>query len=558
MSERGYEVIPGDLAEALQAFLTSPPEGIPEDMIEAFSDAVRTGRCMLPPRLFFEAVEQSSVAISITDLKANILYANPAFGRVTGYAPEDVIGSNESILSDKTTPDIVYETLWGRLRQQKPWSGVLVNRRKDGTRYLADITIAPVVDAAGKTTHYLGMHRDVTAVHRLEQEVRNQKRLIESVVDVAPVVIALLDDLGHVVLSNQAYQRLAGDLRDREPAAVLLSALKASMGEAFIKGRECGRGFVDHEIRFDPELSGEPRCFACSGTWFQERNGNADNFFESREECYLLLVAKEITEFKRQQEEIRMNALRALLAEQELVQGLREALAGAAYKMQEPVNLIAAAASMQARRGSAGDDLDSMHGVLKQALDTGRQALEILRASMPGELDEPVSSVNLNQLLRDVLAISTHRMLAAGMVVDWRPEEHLRALPGRQGRLRGMFKQLIDNAMDAMDAPGWSRRELCVATKTEDGSITVIIEDSGPGIPDALRLKVFEPFFTTKGATGGRAGMGLPMVQDVVNQHAGTIEIDAETHDGCRIIIRLPLAGGSETGRMATDQNMSL
>ncbi|MFP4244311.1 MAG: nitrogen fixation negative regulator NifL, partial [Ectothiorhodospira sp.] len=179
----------------------------------------------LPARLFFEAVEQSSMAISITDARARILYANPAFTRVTGYTAPEVIGRNESILSDRHTPELVYETLWGRLRQLQPWTGRLVNRRRDGSRYLAELSIAPVLDTEGRPSHYLGMHRDITEVHRLEQQVRNQKALIESVVDAEPVAIALLDTGGRVVLDNQEYKKLAGDLRGREPARVFLEAL---------------------------------------------------------------------------------------------------------------------------------------------------------------------------------------------------------------------------------------------------------------------------------------------------------------------------------------------
>jgi len=71
--------------------------------------------------------------------------------------------------------------------------------------------------------------------------------------------------------------------------------------------------------------------------------------------------------------------------------------------------------------------------------------------------------------------------------------------------------------------------------------LTVTIEDTGPGIPEALRLKVFEPFFTTKGAAGRRAGMGLPLVQEMVNEHAGTIGIDPTYTEGCRFRVQFPL-----------------
>ena len=124
------------MAEALGAFLAAPPSGMPLELFEAFGRMVQTEDGVLPPRVFLEAVEQSPVAISITNTAANILYANSAFERMTGYSSAELIGKNQSILSYKVTPVEVYQDLWAHLTEQKPWNGVLINRRKDGTRYL--------------------------------------------------------------------------------------------------------------------------------------------------------------------------------------------------------------------------------------------------------------------------------------------------------------------------------------------------------------------------------------------------------------------------------------
>ncbi|MBK1673948.1 nitrogen fixation negative regulator NifL [Ectothiorhodospira shaposhnikovii] len=509
--------------------------------VAGLADTILTPEGVLPARLFFEAVEQSSVAISITDTRANILYANPAFERVTGYGVAEVVGRNESILSDRHTPGLVYETLWGRLRQLKPWSGVLVNRRKDGSRYLAELSIAPVLDGQGQLSHYLGMHRDVTEMHRLEQQVRNQKALIESVVDAEPVAIALLDEAGQVVLGNQEYKKLAGDMGGREPVREFLTALAESMGDAFETARSTGQGFVDREVQFDPGGGRAPRWFSCSGTWFKERDTSADSFFEARKASYLVLVAKEVTEIRRQQEEMRMNALRALTAEGELVESMRETLAGAIYQMQGPVNMIAAATQLLERRRQGEGGADPLLNVLQEALAAGRRALQTLEDSMPEERDEPVIPVNINALLREVLGLSTRRLLASGVVVDWQPAPVLPNVLGREGRLRGMFKQLVDNALDALDGATDGRREIRILTESRGDAVHVSIQDSGPGIPEHLRLRVFEPFVSTKGRSG-RAGMGLPMVQEVVNQHAGLIEIDPGCHEGCRIRLQFPTA----------------
>lgn len=543
-SQNNHAVLQG-LSEALEAFLADPPEGTPAAIIEAVSQAVRVGEALVAPRLFFEAVEQSPLAISITDLQATILYANSAFAEVTGYSTSELIGQNQSLLSDETTPKSVYRALWGRLRKRQPWNGRLLNRRKDGSRYLADLTIVPVVTAGGEVTHYLAMHRDVTEVHRLEQQVRNQKALIESVVDAAPMVIAVLDGDERVVLDNQAYKKLMGDMRGREPAIALLGALKTSMGAvAFDQFRNRGQGFSEQVVSFHSAVGLEPRWFSCSGTWIHERELSADGFFEPHRREYLLLIATEITAFKRRQEETRINTLRALAAEEELAAGVREVLNGAIFQMQGPLNVIAAAADMLRRRSLAGTE--PVRGVLEQALEAGMQALATLKASMPADIDEPRMPINLNELMREVLGISTERLLKDGVVVDWRPTAVLPAVIGQERRLRCLFKQLVDNALDAMSSRACPRRELGIATSTDGDLVQITVTDTGPGIPEALRRKVFEPFFTAKAAAGRHVGMGLAMVQELVNQHAGTIEIDAEYQEGCRIHVRLP---GTRTRR---------
>ena len=152
------------------------------------SNAMLALATAIAPQIFEQVVEQADIAISITDAKARILYVNPAFSRMTGYALDELIGANPSLLSNKSTPAEVYEELWAVISRGLAWNGRLVNRRKDGSKYLADILITPVVDGEGEISHYLGIQRDVTLLYRLESEVADQKALIESVACQAQVL----------------------------------------------------------------------------------------------------------------------------------------------------------------------------------------------------------------------------------------------------------------------------------------------------------------------------------------------------------------------------------
>jgi nitrogen fixation regulatory protein len=492
----------------------------------------------VPLEVFLDAVEQSALAISITDTQAHILYANPAFQRVTGYALEEVTGRKESILSYKVTPKIVYETMWAQLLRQRPWNGLLVNKRKDGSRYLADLTITPVVNDTGETTHYLGMHRDVTEMHRLERQVQNQKALIESVVDSAHVAVVVLDENEKVVLDNQEYKKLIGDL-GAEPAVSILAALRTWMGPAFEQARASGRGFSGREVRLDTAAR-KARWFSCAGSWIEEQDASADAFYEPHRRQYMLLILQDITPLKEQQEAIRVNGLRALLAEQERIQSLRETLSGAIYQLEGPFNMLAAAVRLLERNGSHNPS-DPLLASLQEALKAGTQTLDTLRGSIPSEAGETTQPVNLNELIQDVLRITTPAMLAEGVVVEWHPAQELPALQGRLRQLSTLFKQLLDNAVEAIHETRGGRRELSVATLALPGRIEVIIEDSGPGIPEEWRLKIFQPFFTTKGADRQHIGMGLTVAQEIVASHGGLIEIDPGYQNGCRVRVQFPI-----------------
>lgn len=491
---------------------------------------------LLSNEIFYKAVESCPVAISITDLHANILYTNKAFTDVTAYEKEEVIGLNEHILSNETTPEIVYQSLWGRLSQKKPWMGVLVNRRKDETRYLAELTVAPVVDATGKITNYLGMHRDVTDVHCLQSEVNNQKLMIETVVDASPSATVLVDDSGRIILDNLRYKALAADM-EREPFPLLAQAIEEqSEGCCSLKGDL--NKIEGLEIFLDSKKFGR-RWFSCFATPITIDNHTIDDFFNPSTIQYTLLVLNEITDIRRKQDQSRLHALKELIAEEEHIHIMGETYNGAIHQLQQPVNLIAAAVSMLEKRA---DQNDPALGAMRTALDLGKQALESLTELVPARRNVPKVGVNVNQLIREVVSICAQQMSANGIEFHWSPEKHLPSVLGHETQLRSMLKQLIENAIDAMSSSTVTERSLEVVSKLVNGVACIEIIDSGDGIPQELELKVFEPFFSTKtNSANSSRGMGLAMAQDIVNEHAGLISINCGKNGGCIVSVQLPI-----------------
>jgi nitrogen fixation negative regulator NifL len=539
MTKQIPEYLLAEITQETAQHLAAADEG---DALSGLPEANRSSKLPyhLPFSLFIKTVEQAPIAISITDKKANILYINDAFTRVTGYKAAEILGLNESKLSDKSTPRQVYYDLWHTISRKQIWHGQLVNRKKMGQRYLADLIIAPMLDEQGNISHFIGMHRDVTQSHEAERQLANQKQLVESVINASPVAMVVLDESKKVVLDNQMYKMLISELDKNEPALFFLDALAQDFGQLWenVEGR---RGFANYEVRVEGVGRRGTRWFSCSGNWFTENDSCADNFFVNQDKDYLLLSINDITWQRRQQENLQIQTLRTLLAEEEHIRSIRETLLGAMHQIRQPLNQINAAIQIMAQRNEVHNQ--PLQDLLRQVQKMGEETLCTLQHCVPEIPESAVVPVNLNQLLHEVMLLYSTKFLANGVVVDWLPNPVLPTILGSANKLRMLFKQLIDNSVNAINRAGSRERTIKIVTAVEHDWVRVSIADSGPGIPVNQHSKVFEPFFTTRGAGAGdvQAGMGLVMAKEIVHQHGGIIEIDSRYQNGCCINLSFPV-----------------
>ena len=231
-----------------------------------------------------------------------------------------------------------------------------------------------------------------------------------------------------------------------------------------------------------------------------------------------------------------MAVLQAMMAEESRIDGLRETLSAAAFKIEGPINVMNSIMATLERRGG----YTPAGSALQEAIAAGQAAVDSLRQVIPEHQPESLTVVNLNEIMRDVLDLTTQRMLEVGITVQWRPQAVLPPVNAFPGRLRSMFKAIIDNALDAMNTQGWRERELHVTTRERNGCVEAVVEDSGPGIPAELRLKVFEPFFSTRRTGGRHLGTGLSSAQQIAADHDGVLEIDQTPLGGCCVSVILP------------------
>ncbi|HML87970.1 MAG TPA: PAS domain S-box protein [Methylomusa anaerophila] len=129
-------------------------------------------------RLLTAGLESAANAILITSRKGDIQWVNPAFLELSGYSAAELMGSNIRILESGQHPKSFYKTMWQYISAGRIWHGEVINRRKDGSRYTAEMTITPVRDEAGKIANFISIIQDVTQRKQAEYEMLEAREAV--------------------------------------------------------------------------------------------------------------------------------------------------------------------------------------------------------------------------------------------------------------------------------------------------------------------------------------------------------------------------------------------
>lgn len=130
-------------------------------------------------KLFKQAVDSSSVVITITDVNGKIIYANPYFFKTTGYSSDEVIGSNPRILKSGHQSQEFYKDMWDTILSGKVWIGEILNKKKNGELYWVKAVISPIFDSKGTVTNFVAVKENITGSRQLMEDLLKAKEKAE-------------------------------------------------------------------------------------------------------------------------------------------------------------------------------------------------------------------------------------------------------------------------------------------------------------------------------------------------------------------------------------------
>lgn len=179
-------------------------------------------------RLQSIALNRAANAIVVTDKDASIVWANPAFETLTGYLPPEFMGKKiKDLVKSNKHDNEFYKNLWDTILAGKIWHDEITNRRKDGSFYPEDMTIAPVVDENGVTTHFVAIKQDLTERKAIEDQLLQSQKL-ESIGELAGGVAHDYNNILGVILgyTELLMRKLGDENQARYCIDAILSATK--------------------------------------------------------------------------------------------------------------------------------------------------------------------------------------------------------------------------------------------------------------------------------------------------------------------------------------------
>ena len=126
---------------------------------------------------FMAAIKQAGDAIVITDAQGAMQYVNPTFERTSGYTSDEAIGRNPRLLKSGEQDESFYRNLWNTISGGKIWSGIMVNKGKDGKLYTEETTISPIRDHSGRIINYVAVQRDITEHLHLTAQLQQAHKM---------------------------------------------------------------------------------------------------------------------------------------------------------------------------------------------------------------------------------------------------------------------------------------------------------------------------------------------------------------------------------------------
>ena len=401
---------------------------------------------------------------------------------------------------------------------------------KDGKPTHWIVNTAPIKNESGEIVAAMEMSLDVTHIKLLEEELEKSEKKYSAIFDNIPNPVFVLNmDTLEILDCNASVETVYGYQKDE--------IIQTSFMELFKKEE---RNHYENSIKTSTVIN-QARQFNINGeALFVDIRISPSDYPGGK---VMLVTTSDIT--------------KRLEAEQQLIQAskmatLGEMATGVAHELNQPLAVIKTASQFFMRKIAKKEKIEdeimsTMAGEIDSYVDRATKIINHMR-QFGRQSDATLEKVQVNNVLERALEILGQQLKVRGIDVEWDLTSDLPLVLADPDRLEQVFINLLINARDAIDDKWQSQphqkgqKKITLKTSSDNKVITVVVTDSGPGIPASMQERIFEPFFTTK-KVGQGTGLGLSISYGIIKDCGGSIQAVSGNNEGAGFIIKFPIAG---------------
>jgi len=475
-----------------------------------------------------------------------IVFVNPAFERLTGYAAAEMIGRTPRILQGPDTDRAELDQIRKALETGEEVRAEVVNYGRDGREYSLEMDIAPLLDETGAATHFVALQRNTTERRAAEARLRLSEERFRLVTQASHDVIWDWDIASGEIWWSDNMLSVFG----HDPG--IAGAMTGN-----------GRGLV-HPDDADRVMTGLMALVEGGGDVWQDdyRLFRADGRTAQVRDRGVVLRDAEGRAVRMIGSLVDVTGDReteAILRRSQKLEAIGQLTGGVAHDFNNILTVILGNSELLAERLGDRPELHEMAGQVVGAAQRGSELTGRLLAFARQQALDPVVT-DLNAAARSIMPL-LRRSLGEDVDVQAVLADDLWLVEIDPGQLETALLNLALNARDAMPEGGRLTietgnaridAEIAEIAEIEAGHFVVVaVSDTGTGMAPETVEQVLEPFFTTK-AQG--SGLGLPMVYGFTRQSGGHLKVYSEVGQGTTVKLYFPRAGAdaAETPREET------
>ena len=468
------------------------------------------------------AVDHAMI-VSKTDKFGKITYINENFCKISGYNIKELIGKNHNIIRHPEMPKRVFEDLWKTILNKKPWHGVIKNLRKDGSYYIVDAFIYPILNRSGNIEEFIAIRKDITEQIEDRKKLEAREAELQAILNNQDSIVLFVSKKEGILTINKRFFEYF-DFKDidefKEKHTCICDLFIEEEGYIYPKAREDWLDFVSsnpedrHKVKMR-DKNGKIRTFLLKINQIKNDERFVINISDITPLEEALIQAKLMEHTKsmfvaNMSHEIR-TPLNGILGFTELI--LKQPIDNQIKRYLEIIHK-----SGKTLLGIVNDILDL------SKIESGKMELSPIPADICKELESVVAIF---------AAKAREKHISYTAFID--PNIPKTIICDIQ-RLKQVLSNLIGNAVKFTPENG--KVEVIIKTiEKEDNRIKLHFEvkDSGIGIREDQKSKIFDLFSQADNSISreyGGTGLGLPISAKFIEMMGSHIEVDSEPQKG--------------------------